>query len=183
MRTNTIAPKPSLARPAAGAPWYRHRWPWLLMLGPAAVVAAGIVTIAIAFSRQDALVVDDYYKQGKAINQDLRRDRAAQTLAMSGELRYEPATGQLLGGVRQGGRAFSAPLLILLVHPTQPVKDIRIPVLPDAEGNFAVPLPMLDAARWQVRLESADHAWRLQSRWRWPQTTGITLEPGVPPQQ
>lgn len=183
MSTSTISPNPSLLRLSAGAPWYRHRWPWLLMLGPAAVVAAGMVTIVIAFTRQDALVVDDYYKQGKAINQDLRRDRAAQTLGMAGELRYEPATGQLRGGVRQGGRAYSAPLLILLVHPTQPARDIRIPVLPDAEGNFAVPLPMLGAARWQVRLESADHAWRLQGRWRWPQTTGITLEAGAPPLQ
>ena len=67
------------------APWYRHRWPWLLMLGPFAVVVAGFVTMWISFTGADALVVDDYYKQGKAINQDLRRDRVAATLGLGGQ--------------------------------------------------------------------------------------------------
>jgi hypothetical protein len=58
-------------------PWYAQRWPWLLMLGPVLVILAGSYTCWLAFSRQDALVVDDYYKQGRAINQDLRRDRVA----------------------------------------------------------------------------------------------------------
>jgi len=64
------------------APWYKHRWPWLLMLGPFVVLVAGFVTMWISFSGADALVVDDYYKQGKAINQDLRRDRVASTLGL-----------------------------------------------------------------------------------------------------
>lgn len=165
----------SIAPAIIGAPWYRHRWPWLLMVGPAAVVAAGIVTIVIAFSRQDALVADDYYKQGKAINQDLRRDRAAHALAMAAGVSYHPATGQLRGHVSRAGKGFSAPLLMSLVHSTQPEKDLQIPIQPDAEGNFIVPMPMLDAARWQVKLESADRAWRLQTVWQWPQTARVTL--------
>jgi hypothetical protein len=39
-------------------PWYRHRWPWLLMLGPAIVVVAGIATAAIAVATADTLVSD-----------------------------------------------------------------------------------------------------------------------------
>jgi len=26
-------------------PWYRHRWPWLLMAGPLAVLVAGFITM------------------------------------------------------------------------------------------------------------------------------------------
>ena len=68
---------------ATVTPWWRQRWPWLLMAGPAIVIVAGVYTGYLAFTRQDALVVGDYYKQGKAINQDLRRDRAATALGLA----------------------------------------------------------------------------------------------------
>ncbi|HSC95836.1 MAG TPA: FixH family protein, partial [Burkholderiales bacterium] len=42
-------------------PWYRERWPWLLMAGPAAVLVAGAATIWIAFASADGLVAEDYY--------------------------------------------------------------------------------------------------------------------------
>ena len=47
--------------PTRSAPWYRHRWPWLLMAGPVAVIIAGLVTAWVAFTGADALVVDDYF--------------------------------------------------------------------------------------------------------------------------
>jgi hypothetical protein len=53
-------------------PWYRHRWPWLLMLGPAIVVVAGIATAVIAVRTDDGLVDPDYYRHG------LHLDRAVQ---------------------------------------------------------------------------------------------------------
>ena len=48
------------------------------MAGPATVVVAGLITAWLAFHGEDGLVVDDYYKQGLAINQTLgRRDASA----------------------------------------------------------------------------------------------------------
>src|SRR3712207_6000995 len=91
-------------------PWYKHRWPWLLMLGPAVVVVAGVYTTYLAFSQPDALVVDDYYKQGKAINQDLRRDRAAASMALEAMLRYDPATGKLAGTIASHKQPLSGKL-------------------------------------------------------------------------
>lgn len=52
----TMSPK--FASTAAAVPWYRHRWPWLLMAGPAVVVVAGVFTAWLAISRADALVAD-----------------------------------------------------------------------------------------------------------------------------
>ena len=54
-------------------PWYRHRWPWLLMLGPFVVIVAAAITVYLAVISNDGLVDDDYYKQGLAINQTLAR--------------------------------------------------------------------------------------------------------------
>ena len=37
-------------------PWYREPWPWLLMAGPAIVVAACIVSAILAIATADPLV-------------------------------------------------------------------------------------------------------------------------------
>ncbi len=162
--------------PDAGKPWYTQRWPWLLMLGPALVVVAGFVTAWLAFSRQDALVVDDYYKQGKAINQDLRRDRMAESLGMSAQLRYDAAAGRLSGKIFSHGQAKTGKLSISLVHSTQPARDLVLEAQADGNGDFSIALPMLDIARWQVRIEGEQSDWRLHGTWTWPQQPQIDIQ-------
>ncbi|WP_151634734.1 FixH family protein [Noviherbaspirillum aerium] len=169
------APARTAASATSAAPWYAHRWPWLLMLGPIIVVIAGIHTTWIAFTRQDALVVDDYYKQGKAINQDLSRDRVAASMKLQATMRYDASSGQLLGSVRSLGQPVGGPLTIKLVHSTQPQKDVLLQVRPDAEGNFSAALPMLDRARWQVSLEGAERNWRVHDVWDWPVQRSVSL--------
>jgi hypothetical protein len=90
-------------------PWWKQRWPWLLMAGPAIVALASVYTTYLAMATPDALVVGDYYKQGKAINQDLRRDRVAAQLGLSVALGYDAATGVLSGRIN---RKDSGPLLL-----------------------------------------------------------------------
>ena len=45
-------------------PWYRHRWPWFLMAGPAIVVVAGLFTAFLAVQSFDGFVVDPKEKKG-----------------------------------------------------------------------------------------------------------------------
>jgi hypothetical protein len=162
--------------PSPALPWYRHRWPWLLMLGPIIVVLAGIHTTWLAFTQQDALVVDDYYKQGKAINQDLRRDRVALARGMAAQLRYDAASGRLTGSVTSAGQPYSGAIAIRLVHSTQPDKDLALTAQADSQGNFAIALPMLEIARWQVLVEGAARDWRLHGVWGWPREREIGLD-------
>ena len=147
---------------SAGArPWYTHRWPWFLMIGPATVLVGGGFVGWLAARHPDALVVDDYYKQGKAINQDLRRDRAATALGLSLRARYDPGAGRL-GGQLQGQ---AAPFTIYLAHPTLPQRDLRLFVRPAPDGTFAVALPGLERTHWQVVVEGALRDWRLAKGW------------------
>lgn len=156
-------------------PWYRHRWPWLLMIGPVTVLIAGFITTWISFAGADALVVDDYYKKGKAINQDLRRDRAAATLRLSASMRYDAASGTLVGQVQ--GMKTAGAVIVLLIHPTVPRKDIRQSVMPDAAGTFSLPIALLDRAHWQVQLEDTAGEWRLHGEWHWPDQKNIDIQP------
>jgi hypothetical protein len=151
-------------RPAA-APWYAQRWPWLLMLGPATVLVGGGFATWLALSHPDAMVVDDYYKQGKAINQDLRRDRAASSLHLRLRARYLPGPGRLQGRIDSAGYPVLTPFTIHLVHPTLPERDIVLPVQPGADGYFSVALPALDKTHWQVVVEGGKHDWRLARSW------------------
>lgn len=158
-------------------PWWRQRWPWLLMLGPFIVLLAGVYTGWLAFSQPDALVVGDYYKRGKAINQDLRRDRAALELGITAVLRYDPARGVLSGKIDSHGMVPST-LMLRLAHATQPSKDIVLTLHPAPDGVFGAPLPMLERTRWQVQVESEQRDWRLEGRWHWPDQHEVNLNAG-----
>lgn len=81
-------------QPAAHAPgqpraWWRHGHVWLVVAGPAAAVAAGVVTMVIASRGADPLVTRDYYRRGIQINQQLTRERA---LMPAGQARNHAAT-------------------------------------------------------------------------------------------
>jgi hypothetical protein len=144
------------------------------MAGPVTVLIAGAITMWISFSGADALVVDDYYKQGKAINQDLRRDRVAASMGLSLTLRFDAASGTLKGEVR--GIDKSSTLNLSLIHPTMPAKDLRLVAVPDGDGNFSVALPLLERALWQVQLEDAARTWRLHGSWAWPQQKNTDIQ-------
>jgi hypothetical protein len=100
-------------------PWYRERWPWILMSGPAIVIVAGLFTAWLAFSSEDGLVVDDYYKQGLAINQTLGRSDAAARLGIIAQVSQ---SGSRVRVVLQGATA-PAVLSLRLVHPTRAGMD------------------------------------------------------------
>ncbi|QBE63840.1 FixH family protein [Pseudoduganella lutea] len=161
----------------SATPWYRERWPWLLMAGPAIVLVAGFGTAWLAFAQPDALVVGDYYKRGKAINQDLRRDRAAATLGAAVTLRYDAAHGVLQGRLSAAVPLHGA-LQVHLAHATQPEKDLRLLVRPDDKGDFAVSLPLLERSRWTVLVEDDKRTWRLEGQWLWPAQRTASLASG-----
>jgi uncharacterized protein len=170
------------SRPVAGRsngddsqPWYAHRWPWFLMLGPALVIVAGAITIWLAVTRPDALVVDDYYKQGQAINQDLRRDAQAAHLKMQLRLIYNPASGKLAGVITSGAGATAQTIQLHLIHPTLPENDMTFKAQTDDAGQFEIPLPMLQMAHWQIEVEDQQHSWRLAGAWAWPQQKKIEI--------
>ncbi len=69
-------------------PWYRQFWPWFLIALPASVVVAALSTAYIANRDADDLVVQDYYKDGLAINRQLEKEERATQLGISATLRF-----------------------------------------------------------------------------------------------
>ena len=137
-------------------PWYRETWPWLLMTGPAAVLVAGAVTTWIAFASADGLVAEDYYKQGMGINRRLAREEAAQQRGISAAVRLDPASIR----VELQGAAPEA-LFVHLAHATRAGHDLRLRLVPGADGVYAAELPPLPAGRWRAAIEDPRGIWRI----------------------
>ena len=144
-------------------PWYGHLEPWLLLAAPIAAIAAGLITWWLAATANNALVVDDYYRQGKAINQTLARDDQALRMGLSASLLADPLRNELTLSLqaRAAGAALPDHLRLRLVHATRAELDQQIRLRRGDDGRwhaaFAVPAP----TRWQVHLEDEDGRWRL----------------------
>jgi hypothetical protein len=150
-------------------PWYRERWPWILMAGPAVVVVAGIVTAWLAIRSDDGLVVEDYYKQGLAINQTLGRSDAAGRLGFQAELHLTDNRIRVL----LGGPAVSGALTLRLVHPTRAGMDQSVDLAAVEPGVYEGRLRPLQPGRWHVVLETRD--WRLAGDWVLPAAGALTI--------
>lgn len=137
-------------------PWYRNRWPWLLMLGPAVVLVAGFITTWIAFASADGLVAEDYYRQGLGINKVLAREEAARALGIAADLEID--SGMLR--VRLRGQAPQA-LFVHMAHATREGHDQRLRLAPVGAGVYEAPLPALPAGRWHMVIEDPQATWRI----------------------
>lgn len=154
-------------------PWYREPWPWLLMSGPAVVVFAALVTLWLALDGNDALVADDYYKRGLAINQVLARDHAAAAHGYVANVTFDPASAHVR--VALTGKDAPAALLLTLVHPTRGGADRIVPLAQVAAGLYEAPLEPPSAGRWRIVLEDAARTWRLSADARLPHDTVLAL--------
>jgi hypothetical protein len=137
-------------------PWYRERWPWILMSGPAAVIVAGAFTTWMAFATADGLVADDYYKRGLAVNAVLKRESAAVQRGIAAGV--ERAGGE----VRVRLRGAEPPVLFLsLVHATRAGNDVRLRLERGADGVYRAPLEALPAGHWRAIVDDARGEWRV----------------------
>jgi hypothetical protein len=137
-------------------PWYRERWPWILMSGPATVIVAGAMTTWIAFATSDGLVADDYYKRGLAVNVVLEREQAAAKRGI--EARIEKR-GERMHVSLSGDQP---PVLWLrLAHATRAGEDIRLRLERGPDGAYEAALPPLAPGARRLILEDDRGTWRI----------------------
>ena len=139
-------------------PWFRQFWPWFLILLPASVVVASLVTMYIAYYGADDLVVDEYYKDGLAINRQLEKKQRSVELGITARLNFsdDHVTARIEGPVAE------ASLSLWLSHPLEADRDFPVKLAMIAPGIYQAPLPSAVAPRWHwtLGLEQVD-GWRL----------------------
>lgn len=139
-------------------PWYRQFWPWFIFSLPGCVVIAGLVTVYIANEGADDLVVDNYYKNGLAINRQLEKNQRARDMGISAELAF--SGNQVL--VTTSGPVEAAELDLQLSHPIEADRDFEILVSKIAPDTYQATLPYPVAQHWHWIIELRQpEGWRL----------------------
>lgn len=159
-------------------PWYKHRWPWLLMIIPASSVALGVVMIVLAVRNPAILVEDNYYQEGRGINRSLALDEAAATRHIQATVQLAPERVQL--SLTQDNRPLLEDGLMLYVfHATDNSRDHEFVLVPafhpafsgqgiyepaTADGIKLLRDILAADSSWYFELRGSDNNWRLRQR-------------------
>lgn len=152
---------------AAVVPWYKQFWPWFLIALPASVVIAGLSTLVLAVRHSDALVSDNYYRDGLAINMVLEQDQQAAARGLAATIYV--ARDEQLRVELDGKGDLPQTLTLEFQHPTSAAQD-RVAIAVSARhGLYYGGPPELSASRYYLRLLPGaleDVAARKSAIWR-----------------
>lgn len=156
-------------------PWYKQFWPWFILAIPATSVVVGIAFLTTSIKVWDGLVVDDYYKEGRAIVQTIDRLALAKSLGLSAGLAIDE------GSVRldiTATDAASVPDVVRLTiaHPTRGGMDQEL-VLRRHGGVFTGLIDPLSKGRWLFQIQDESRSWRLNGAAFLPTETEIRIDP------
>lgn len=140
--------------------WYQEPYVWLLIAFPLLAVLGGFITLGLAISSNDGLVVDDYYKEGLLINRVLERDQIAADLGLEAGLKLSSERDRITLSLR-GKHDFTAPgtLHVSFLHATRKGFDHHFTAQKSGDNVYSVDIPLLISGHWYIQIE-ADN-WRL----------------------
>lgn len=150
-------------------PWYRQFWFWFVF-GPLIfiIIMCGF-TVSIALNNADDVIIDNYYKEGRMINQTLDQDKHAQSLGLSAALRFDRTTGDVILSFPQlpaDPKALPDQLLLLMGHPVKAAKDQQVQLKQIAPGQYRGALEVEPQYSWYLTLYSvADLDQRREAAW------------------
>lgn len=165
---NTLKPKTH---------WYREPWVWLMIALPMSAVIGGMITIYLAVSTSDGLVVDDYYKRGKAINMDLARDEAAARYQLRAIIDLDLRDNLMQLQLQSTADALPKVLTFSLLHPTQPGRDQVIVLRHSGDGMYYGDIDEIARGNWYLQLEADD--WRLSGKMQIPLVDTLVMQPAA----
>lgn len=134
-------------------PWYRQFWFWFVFSPLIYIVIMCSITVTIALKGADDVIIDNYYKEGRMINQALEQDKHAQALGLSADLRFDRATGDVLltvANIPADASLLPDDLLLMMGHPMKAAKDQLVALKAIAPGHY----------RGQLQVEP-DYSWYL----------------------
>lgn len=156
-------------------PWYRQGWPWFLIAIPAVAVVAGMITLWLAVTTWDGLVVDDYYQEGKTIEKTIARSVRAAEMGLVADVRVRAEDV----GVELAARAEVAlpPTVVLTIsHPTRAGMD-QVVLLKRRDGIYVGELAPLASGRWLLQIEDESKTWRMNGTANVPAASAVRIVP------
>ncbi|WP_227367594.1 FixH family protein [Halomonas sp. M20] len=160
-------------------PWYKEFWAWFLLGILGLAVVMGTTFLVFSITSFDGMVVDDYYKEGLAINKTLKQDQRAAEMGMAANLRIDDLSGDVV--VKLEGEARPEKLQLDLIFPSQDGRDQRVILDRVSAGHYVGQLPRALQYRWYVQLhaQTAEPEWRLLGEIELPQKEALALRANI----
>jgi hypothetical protein len=155
--------------------WYKQFWPWFLIIVPLTSMVLSFTMMNLAFTGEDSMVIDDYYKEGRAINLKIQKLQQAQNLNISTKTQVFSDYVEVIfiSGEPENGEA----LTLDFFHSTQNFKDFSVTLFRDANGVYRAPLTEDILGKWQLSLHPFNENWKIQQVVLLPQTSPFDLKP------
>ena len=156
-------------------PWYKQFWPWFLIAIPTSSFIMAYFIVKFATNTQDSLVVDDYYKEGKAYNVNHQKVEKARKLRIMTDLSVND--GQIAlefhSGIPEEGNA----LKLSFYHVTLAERDVSLLLTRDANGIYRGFVEQDLSGKWRVTLSPLDDSWTVQQEIGLPRADKIRFVP------
>ncbi len=156
-------------------PWYKEPVCWLAFSPAIAGVFVGLTLLTVGVLNFDGPVHEDYYKEGRAINQSFERDRVSRELGLQADLRF--TRDQLQMDLSGQLERFPDQLVVLMENPTRSALDFSIVMQHLQGGRYLGNLPRQPEHEWNLKLYGPEREWRLQARSDFPTNQAVLLKP------
>lgn len=157
-----------------GRPWYREPWPWLLMIGPLVVIAAGVYTAWLAITTSDGLVTENYYQEGLRAGETVAKSARAAQLGIAAKLHLSARMATVRLSARDADFVAPAAIELALSHPTRAGLDRKARLVRDGE-DFRGEIELPAAGHWLVLIEDENERWRLMGSVLLPAIGEVTI--------
>ncbi|MCC2604009.1 FixH family protein [Planctobacterium marinum] len=155
--------------------WYKQFWPWFLITIPAISMVLGFTIVYLAVTSENSMVSDDYYKEGKAINQSISKKRMAKQLNLVAALTLQE--NRIYVTFQQALPPDAAALKLDFFHATLQDKDFFVMLTRNAEGVYSGELRNETKGKWRLTLTPFDESWKIRKTVSLPIASDIILEP------
>lgn len=168
------------------APWYRQFWCWFVFAPLILIVIVCSVFVSLAVNNSDDVIIDNYYKQGRMINQTFDQDKRALELQLEAEGHFDLETGEVVVTFAAKHHAIGLPSEILLVlsHPAKIDFDQHIPLRQTEQGMYRGELAERPANIWYVLVYAAptfdlrnEAEWIIAGQINFEERDRLTLNP------
>jgi len=136
-----------------GQPWYRQFWGWFVFTPLFVVIIASLFFVSTAFKHADDVVVDNYYKEGRMINQRFELDKRAVALGIAGELRFDRESGEVFLTL-QARESLEKTLRLDLNHPASENLDRSVVLTAVSVNSYRGDLDRALDHRWYIRIQA-----------------------------
>ncbi|KZN30275.1 CcoH-like protein [Pseudoalteromonas luteoviolacea S2607] len=145
------------------------------MFFPLVTIIACVILVSVAVGNGPDMVVDDYYKKGKAINLELSKFNKAKALYLHGDLQVE--NDRVSFNFTKGDHSKVNALKVSFYHRTIKEYDFSLTLLANASGAFTGLLEKPHQGAFTVFIEPMDGSWKMKENLQLPTKSLISITP------